>query len=174
MTENYDDEEVLSRTLEGVEAFISKFQRLRIKKEAQSMPVKNPFDGTRTNVTSLIAYLVSHYERFSSATKKAKRDFQTDPIQFGQLYQEAIMKRDKAAMCLSQMITFAYAYGLIDEGEGLENKLDELKKNNAELEARIFQLSSDLKKCREDSEAYKRTVTPLGNKKNPEYGAVAV
>jgi hypothetical protein len=156
MTEQ-DSNEVFPRTYEGVEAFVSKFNRIRIKKEGQSIEFKHPFSGRNMSFTELIAILVPEYLRFTDAANLTKKRVESHPDLIPQ-YEEAHMKRLETAVYLSHMIAYGYAFGLFDEG--LDEEVNELKRSNAELTNQVGDLTRKLETCQENYEGLRKL---LGN-----------
>jgi FtsZ-binding cell division protein ZapB len=151
-----DKPKTFPRMFEGIETFVSKFttNRLHIKKEGQNVKLKAPDSGKKTNLTSLIGYLVGHYVRFTDADNEARKALEDNPDDFS-IYQEAHEKRFKTAMYLSQMIAYAYALNLIEEPLNVK-EIDELRKKNAELTHDVVDLRSKLENCEKNYEGLKK------------------
>jgi chromosome segregation ATPase len=171
MTENLPS--MFPRMYEIIETFVTKFtatpQKLRLKEEASQTKIESP-DGEVASIAMVLGHLVSEYVRRSDAMKALEKWYEDHPDGDAALLEVCRSKCQTTANSLLQYIGYAYALNLVDEES--QKELDELRKNKAELEKRVVQLSRDLKKCRDESEGYKRTVKPLDNKKNPEYGDV--
>lgn len=150
---------------------------------------------------SIVSEFAEKFDRQESAlTDKAHNEYLTH-VSFtdlvGQCVSEFFLLRDAVDGTITQYEKLREEYllqkyydeskklhDLVDRFQGIiqqvrsRNLMDEeresqrLRQKNTELDARVTQLSIDLKKCRDDFEAYKATVKPLGYRKNPEYGDV--
>lgn len=156
---NKDEGLTFPRMFEGVEAFVSKFNRIRIKKEGRSIEYKHPVTGKKMSFTALIAGLVADYVRFTDAANSAKKSMESDPS-FVPLYQEADTNRFKAATYLSYLIAYGYASSLFDEG--LDEKVDELTRENAELKSRVADLTVKLEACEKNYEGLRKILRDSG------------
>jgi hypothetical protein len=154
-----EDDEIFPRMYEGIEAFVSKFNSgtLHIKEQGRSLEMKNPLDGKKTNLTTLIGYLVPTYVRFADAVKAVKKEIPSNPEEYVPMYLDACKKRLKTATALSQTIAYAYAFDLIDEGS--DSEFDELRKDNAKLKEDIDDLTRKLEKCQKNYEGLKNRVS---------------
>ena len=162
------------RTYQIVEEFAEKFDRREIALMLNADEVKihdplSPYASEYKSIANLIGQCVSEFFRQRDTVDESITSYETRRDNYSlQKYYTDSKELHHLADGLQEAIQQAKSRNLIDE----QREYEQVRQKNAELEARVVQLSRDLKKCRDEFEAYKRTVKPLGSRKNPEYGDV--
>jgi hypothetical protein len=164
----------LRRTYQNVESFAETFDKNpRILSEnADRVNIPDPLDSDYSEDTAarIIGKCVSRFFRMRDGVNESIITSTTYPDSYASLSEY----RDRAKSFHQLVDEFHAAIQQLKSHNLIEENADDpqlLKQRNAELETRIVQLSKDLKKCRDDFEAYKKAVKPFGNK-GPEYGVV--
>lgn len=141
-------DEIFPRTYETIAAFVEKFLHIQgfIKPEARRLVTDNPFTGEKVDLSTLIAYLVNEYVKFTDAVNTTRKELENNP-DLAEAYERQLTTRGKLATVLSEAIAYLYASGLVDEGVG--KQIEELRIENAKLKAEVAKWTSDYKELKE-------------------------
>ena len=133
---------------ETVETFVEKFLHIPgfIKPEASHLETHNPFTGERTDLSTLVGYVVNEYVKFTDAVNTTRSVLESSP-HLADAYERHLMTRLQLATFLSQVIAYLYAHELVDEGVGKE--VQELRIENAKLKGELSKCISDYKDLKE-------------------------
>jgi len=161
------------RTYRIVEDFAEKWDKHEhnLKENADDVEIEDPASsyGHPKSVANLTARYVSDFFKLRDSVDEWIRYSENYPGNYGETnYREVSKQFHESVDQFQGVIQQIHSHNLLDE----ENTIQKLKGKNAELEEKVVQLSRDLKKCRDEYDTYKRTVKPLGGKRNPEYGDV--
>lgn len=161
------------RTYGIVEDFAERFNSrgLALTGNANYVSVRNPLSGSLypAPIADVAGKLVAEFFRRRDKVDNSIQNYENrhDNESLQEYWNDS-----KALHSLvddfQEVIQQARSRNIIDE----QKEYEQLRQKNAELEARVGQLSRDLKKCKDEFDAYKRTVKPLGGRRNPEYGDV--
>jgi hypothetical protein len=164
--------------------FCSKFPKeITLKAGARILIVTDPTSGTKTDLASAIAFLISQYgmvERRGNIIAKmlsthdyGNRMHSTMELdQRMKTIQQVVIpflgEQTKVAGALLGMINLAYVHDLIEDGS--EKRINDLRQENARLNERAEVLSKQLKECQEGLSFFQRRFPDLS--RNSEIGDV--